>query len=298
LKLKSIKWWAFGTLFVILVSLAYGTIAEKIYDREFALGQIYEAWWFVCLWAILGITSFIYIFKRKLYLKRPVFLLHCAFGIILLGAGITFLTAGRGYIHLREGETIQAYVSEEDMTILPLPFKIRLDSFDIEYHPGTKEAANYISTLKIAGEICHISMNNIYSYRGYRLYQTGYDLDGKGSVLWVNHDPWGIGISYTGYFLLFLSMSWLLLIRIGWKFLLCIMMPVACLWYYISLLNPMTPILRSPMLAAHVSVIVISYILLAIITITGIIGLCVQKLSKRLYRWNLLILYPASLVSG
>ena len=55
----------------------------------------------------------------------------------------------------------------------------------------------------------------------------------------------------------------------------------------------MTPVLRSPMLAAHVSVIMISYGLLIFMTITSMIGLCSEKQSKRFYRWNTTLLYPA-----
>ncbi|MEF8983939.1 MAG: cytochrome c biogenesis protein CcsA, partial [Bacteroidales bacterium] len=49
-----------------------------------------------------------------------------------------------------------------------------------------------------------IYMNNILKHRGYRFYQSSYDQDEKGSVLSVNHDPVGTGITYAGYSLLFL----------------------------------------------------------------------------------------------
>jgi ABC-type transport system involved in cytochrome c biogenesis permease subunit len=55
----------------------------------------------------------------------------------------------------------------------------------------------------------------------------------------------------------------------------------------------MTPVLRSPMLAAHVSVIMASYALFVFITVTAIIGLCSRRRSERLYRWNATLLYPA-----
>lgn len=53
-------------------------------------------------------------------------------------------------------------------------------------------------------------MNNIYSHRSYRLYQSSYDEDGKGSVLAINADPYGIPVTYTGYALLFISLVWML----------------------------------------------------------------------------------------
>ncbi|MBO5613989.1 MAG: cytochrome c biogenesis protein CcsA [Prevotella sp.] len=56
-------------------------------------------------------------------------------------------------------------------------------------------------------------MNNIYSQDGYRLYQTSYDDDLKGTFLTVKYDLWGVGVTYTGYALLFLSMLLCLLHR-------------------------------------------------------------------------------------
>ncbi len=53
-------------------------------------------------------------------------------------------------------------------------------------------------------------MNNIFSHRSYRFYQSSYDEDGKGSVLAINADPFGIPVTYTGYALLFLSLIWML----------------------------------------------------------------------------------------
>ena len=49
-------------------------------------------------------------------------------------------------------------------------------------------------------------MNNILKYDGYRFYQSGYDDDLHGSVLAVSHDPWGVGVTYTGYLLLLISL--------------------------------------------------------------------------------------------
>lgn len=48
-------------------------------------------------------------------------------------------------------------------------------------------------------------MNNPLKYRGYRIFQTSYDNDEKGSVLSVNYDP-GLIPTYTGYAVLFLGL--------------------------------------------------------------------------------------------
>ncbi|KAA6328271.1 Cytochrome c biogenesis protein CcsA [termite gut metagenome] len=291
---KYIKKCAFGALIAALVVLASATAVEKIFGREAALEYVYGSWWFVVLWGILGITAVAYMLRQALYRRQAACLLHGAFVIILVGAFVTFLTADRGYIHLRQGETLATYISEDDdVSELPLPFDVKLVLFDIAYHPGTDEPADFISFLKVDGEMCQVSMNKIHSLHGYRFYQMSYDPDEMGTTLMINHDPWGIGITYTGYALLALAMLGLLWQRIGWRGLLYTALPTTALWYYVSQMNPMTPILRSPMLAAHVSVIMISYGLLVFIAVTATIALCSWRLRERFYRLNSKLLYPA-----
>jgi cytochrome c-type biogenesis protein CcsB len=78
---------------------------------------------------------------------------------------------------------------------------------------------DYISNLTISdgqNKIkATVSMNNIFKYNGFRFYQASYDKDLKGTVLSVSYDPFGITITYSGYFLLFLSMLWLLFNKKG-----------------------------------------------------------------------------------
>lgn len=282
-----------GVLIALLVLLAFATIAEKLYGSEWTHLYIYGSWWFVLLWTILGFCSLLYITERRLYRQKAAFLLHVSFLIILFGALVTYLTAERGYMHIRQGDTADYYTAEDGETEHKLPFTVKLILFDIEYHPDADEPADYISFLKINDEVCRVSMNRIQRRASYRLYQMSYDRDEMGTLLMITRDPWGIGITYTGYALLALSMLWMLWLRIKWKGILYAAIAVACLWYYISQMNPMTPVLRSPMLAAHVSVIMISYVLLIAVTVISIIALCNKKLERKLYRWNNLLLYPA-----
>lgn len=278
---------------IILVVLAFATIIEKINGTEFASVNVYSAWWFVVLWFLFGISSFAYIIVRAAYKQAPSFVLHCSLGIILIGALVTYLTAERGYLHLRQGKPLHEYVTEDGMTRKQLPFEVKLVLFEIEYHGDTDKPSDFMSFLRVDGEMCKVSMNKIFTKDNYRLYQLSYDSDEMGTILLVNHDPWGIGITYAGYALLALSMLWILWLRIGWKGLLAMLIPIACLWYYISQINPMTPILRTPMLAVHVSIIIFSYILFLIIAILAVIGLSSSKQSEKMYRWNQQLLFPA-----
>ncbi|MGN1221350.1 MAG: cytochrome c biogenesis protein CcsA, partial [Candidatus Cryptobacteroides sp.] len=126
--------------------------------------------------------------------------------LILAGALTTFASAEKGRIHLRIGEDIEMMINEQDQTQC-LPFRLRLESFSISTYSGSKAEADYISTVRILpGENVHtISMNHILKYKGYRFYQDDYDEDKMGVTLSVNHDPWGIGITYSGYLMLLVS---------------------------------------------------------------------------------------------
>ena len=49
-------------------------------------------------------------------------------------------------------------------------------------------------------------MNKPLKYHNWRFCQSDYDSDQQGVVLAYNYDPWGIGITYTGYALLLVAM--------------------------------------------------------------------------------------------
>jgi cytochrome c biogenesis factor len=283
----------FGSLAALLAILAAATVVEKVFGSDAVRQYVYGAWWFAALWALFGAAGCAYLFRRKFYRRPAVFLLHCALGLILVGAAVTFTSAERGHLHLRQGETVSRYVSEDGETERPLPFEVKLVLFDIEYHPGTAEPADYISFLKIGDDIRRVSMNRIARQNNYRLYQMDYDPDEMGSVLLVARDPWGIGVTYAGYLLVALSMVWVRFTRIGWRGVLFTLLPTAAVWFYISRINPMTPVLRTPMLAAHVSVIMVSYALLLTMAVTGGVGLCSAARRGRMHRWNSKLLFPA-----
>ena len=103
---------------------------------------------------------------------------------------------------------------EQGMKEEKLPFSLCLQKFEAKMHDGTNAVADYSSKFTVIDgddkSEGKVSMNNIYSHRSYRLYQSSYDEDGKGSVLAINADPYGIPVTYTGYALLFISLVWML----------------------------------------------------------------------------------------
>ncbi|MCR5049675.1 MAG: cytochrome c biogenesis protein CcsA [Paludibacteraceae bacterium] len=152
-----------------------------------------------------------------------------------------------------------------------------------------------------------VRMNKPLKYHGWRFCQSDYDSDGMGVVYSYNYDPWGIGITYAGYALLLLSMigfffqrkslfrallkkqHWILMVGLGIAIiaLACVMTKV------VTPKPPLQPVLQTPLLGIHVSVIMLAYTLFAVIMVNGILGLCMPQRRERLRQLSQVLLYPA-----
>ena len=278
---------------LVVAVLAAATFVEWRCGSDTAARTVYGSLWFAGLWAALLLAGGWLSLRCRLHRRGFVFGLHLALAVILAGAGITRFTAGRGTLHLRQGAAVQSYVDDASGEERPLPFPVKLLLFDIAYHPGTNLPADYISFLKVGDEVCRVSMNRIRREQGYRLLQASYDPDEMGSTLMVCRDPWGIGVTYAGYLLLAVSMAGVLYERLGWRGLLCTVLPVAVLGCGLGQVKPLTPVLRSPLLAVHVSVIASAYLLLALTALCSAAALLVPRWSERLDGWNGRLLCPA-----
>jgi len=202
---------------ILLLAMAVATFVEKYRGTDYVATYIYGSAWFAVAWGLLAAAGIAYLLKRKVRRASTV-ALHLSFLVILAGALVTHLTAQRGMVHLREGSTVSSFFvnkGTKGVEERSLPFAMKLEKFTIDYHSGTMAVADYTSDFTIADGSQTISgsvsMNNIFSYRSFRFYQSNYDDDMRGSVLSVNSDPWGIPITYAGYALLFISLLWMLI---------------------------------------------------------------------------------------
>ena len=197
------------TISLLIIIMVSATIAEKTYGTPFVSQHFYSNPIFIALWFVAAISGTVYILERKLNKRTITFCMHASFIIILSGAFITHIFGLQGSIHLRMDENPKQSFRTSDETEHELPFCISLKEFRTEYYSGTSTPMDYVSTISIhdgSDTEGTVSMNRIFKHKGYRFYQSGYDADGKGSTLYVSHDPIGIAVTYTGYLLLFLSM--------------------------------------------------------------------------------------------
>ena len=293
-------------LIILIAVLAAGTIVEKLHGSDFALAHVYSAWWFVGLWALVAIMIVIMMVKCRLWKRLSVCALHLSILFILLGALLTMLTGQHGRMKLEPNRAnSQFYIQEQDdITKVALPFSLTLDRFEIEKYPNSNKPKDYVSYLQLTDgetqEDIVISMNNILRHKHYRFYQSDYDEQGN-SILDVARDPWGIGVTYAGYALLFVALAAILIEQrktyraVTWSWIGVLV--VLLVFLYIRMLtHPLLPVLRSPFFSIHISTIVTAYALLLGILVVGVIALVKPKDLARMERLKSLstaMLYPA-----
>lgn len=202
-------------ILVILV-MAVATLAEEARGTAFVQQNVYGAWWFTVLWALLAAVSATWFVRRKVR-RASLVILHLSFVVILIGALLTHVSSESGMIHLREGITTTEYVARGEKghsELRRLPFAMSFLSFEVRYHEGTRAPSDYVTSFRIddgrqtvEGSV---SMNKVYTHGTIRLFQMSYDSDLRGSILSFNDDPFGTNITYTGYALLFLALLWML----------------------------------------------------------------------------------------
>lgn len=192
--------------------LALATFVENACGTEMARKCVYNHP--LCYLLLLAIVvQFMAMSRRRqMWTKKRMgpLLLHVAFVVILVGAWVTAVSGAVGQIHIREGEENNVLCDRFGQEIGTLPFHILLEEFRLVRYPGSNSPSSYESfvVIKRDGKMrkAHIYMNNVATVQGYRIFQSSYDRDEQGTVLTVNHDPWGMGITYAGYVMLLVGM--------------------------------------------------------------------------------------------
>lgn len=281
-------------MIVMIAVLATGTVVERLHGTEFALGHVYGTWWFVGLWALVAVLLVWMAVKTKMWKRLSVFVMHLSILLILLGALLTKLTGWNGEITLRPGVTMRG----------ELPFTLTLDTFEVVNYPGTHKPMDFVSHIVVGDasgeEEVTISMNHILKRQHYRFYQADYDAKGN-SILSVSCDPWGIGVTYTGYILLFIALVAMLFkqpktyraVTISWLAVLVVLMVAL---HVRMLTHQLMPVLRSPLFSIHISTIITAYALLLGIVVVGVIAVIKPKDQVRLEKLksvSMAMLYPA-----
>ena len=257
-------------------------------------------------------------------------MLHIALTAIVVGACVTHFFGEQGEIHLRADKAETIEIKNSKFKLQNCRLSLFLWDFQVVEDPQTHVPVDYITELRLLDRSTPspvignpsplvvdegtLRMNKPLKYHHVRFCQSDYDSDEQGVVLTYNYDPWGTGITYAGYALLLIAMiafffqpktrframlrkqhTWLMVgLGVAAVVLAIVMTKV------VMPKPPLQPVLQTPLLGIHVSVIMLAYTLFAVIAINGIVGLCSKRLSPFTFQLSTILLYPAlfSLTAG
>ena len=274
---------------------------------------------------------FLSIYQLYMFRKPATLLLHFALLTILVGACVTHFFGEQGEIHLRADQArtlnLKSQITKTKL-IAPLRQRNHKSSITLflwDFQVVSDEQGNpadYITELRLLDrsksqntndksqmvvDSGTIRMNRPLVYHGIRFCQADYDSDLRGVVLTYNYDPWGIGITYIGYALLLIAMiafffqphtRFRALLKQQHKWLMAGLGLVAVILAFVMTKvvtpkPPLQPVLQTPLLGIHVSVIMLAYTLFAVIMINGILGLIIHDKREKLMHLSQILLYPA-----
>jgi cytochrome c-type biogenesis protein CcsB len=192
------------------VVLAWGTILESLRGTE-AARAVYYAPWFFALQGLFALNVLCALIDRWPQNRWRVgfAITHVSMLVILLGSLTTALLKVEGQIALWEGEessTLFQRGANGSARRLPLPVTVRLEAFELETYPGTRQPAQFRSIVQVregaagAPRKAVIEMNRPLSAGGYGFFQSSYRMEQgrKASILSVSRDP-GQPIVFLGY---------------------------------------------------------------------------------------------------
>lgn len=181
----------------------------------------------------------------------------------------------------------QEYIAfDADGNTVQLPFGIALEEFRIDYYEDGCSPKQYTSTLDIDGKKCLTSVNHPCRYKGYSIYQSGYDtVNGRYSVLGIVRDPW---LPVVALGALLLAISAILSLRTvwrNWKVLVAALV-LACTFAILSVarikFGTLMPALRSLWFVPHLIVYMLAYSVMALAVIIGVTSLFLRRVPKHL----------------
>ena len=242
---------------------------------------IFHHWTFITVIVLvlmaLGLTS-ANDFSHK---SISAFLSHSGLFLVLWGGLFGAPDSTNAFMKVYKGGSDEHIAVDASGYAVPLPFSVSLDDFNIDYYEDGASPKQYISTLSIDGRKLQTSVNHPCRYQGYRIYQSGYDMDsGHYSVLKIVRDPWLPVVAMGALMLLLGALLSLKTACSNWMVLVVVLL-LAVVFALISLANisfgTLPPALRSLWFIPHLIVYMLAYSILALAVISGIVTLFSPK---------------------
>jgi cytochrome c biogenesis protein ResB len=143
-KLGSVKF-AVGVVVIIATACIVGTVWPRL--------SVFQSWWFIALTCVLSASVAVCTGRRFSTMRRTngyargrafgSMLTHISFLLILAGAVVRGVWGEKGFIEIREGQTVTQYLTDREAK--PLPFTIHLAKFEIETYEQKQSDQLFVS---------------------------------------------------------------------------------------------------------------------------------------------------------
>ncbi len=145
-------------LFAIAIGVA--TFIENDFGTSSAQEVIFKRTWFELLLGLFGLTILVNIWRFKLIKQKKwaSLLFHSSVIVILLGAALTRYYGTEGMMHIREGETSNAYLSAESFLKFQVLQNNKKYSFEEPTHFSSIGNNDFETSYQIGSNIIDVSL--------------------------------------------------------------------------------------------------------------------------------------------
>ena len=153
-------------MLIFAFAIGYATFVENDYGTITAKADIYNAFWFELLIALLSINLIMNIFKYKMFSinKAPIFIFHLSFIIIVLGAAITRFVGFEGTMHIREGDVATTMLSSDTYFSVSANVGDKTKETSQTLYLSKKNKNSLSSSLNIEGKDVHVELIDYIPY--------------------------------------------------------------------------------------------------------------------------------------
>jgi cytochrome c biogenesis protein len=165
--------------------------------KGLGLLDMYHSWWFILVLILLTINLITCSLKRlpvvwrqvrkarSNYARLGTYLTHLSVLLILIGALFGAWWGFKGYVEIREGETVGGFVLNGPQEVVrPLGFQVRCDAFRVDFYPDGSPR-EFLSTLtfidgnRVVIDHAPLRVNHPLSYKGFSFYQSSYGISAR-----------------------------------------------------------------------------------------------------------------------
>lgn len=207
--MKWIKLLSFGSLALMAVALAVVSVTDFLQPTVASAPSRYTSPALFLLWGVMVASAALLLWQRRCRLRFPILLLHLAFLVMLAGAFTTHLFSEDGKMELLVGAKPSDAFLRTDGTVGHLPFSVQLERCETLCHDKENLPKDFVASLLVVAPdglqtSATVAPNRLFSQSHWRFCLQTISTDR--CHLLLRHDPWGLGITYFGYALLFLAL--------------------------------------------------------------------------------------------